>query len=113
MNEIAIVMTRGKYQEGAISGEHFVPYEEDHDGEIPDTYILLHDFLKLTNPKQTKKESEVVRKKIGFTKIWIYVKDNDDFWAHFNHKCNTCTKTCKQSSKVEIIACPSYDEIVD
>lgn len=112
MNEIAIVMKRGKYQEGAISGEHFTAYD-DHDEDIPTSYMPLHEFLRLENPKQTKKMTEVVRKKIGFTKIWIYVKDNDDFWAHYNHKCLNCTRSCKQSSKVEVIVCHRYDEIAD
>ncbi len=110
MSEQAIVMKRGKAKIGYITDNVFTP-ESDHDGEIPSSYISLHDFLILTNPNQKVKDTEEVRKAIGYTKIWIYVENNDDWWAYFNHKCNQCKKKCKQSHMVEVMVCPQFEPI--
>ena len=110
MSEQAICKKRGKTWVGTLTGTTFKPLKE-WESDKPNDYIRLHDFLLLTNPKQTKKQSEESRKEIGWTEVYIYVADNGDYWAYTNHKCNTCTKKCKQSSKVEILTCPQYEEI--
>jgi hypothetical protein len=120
MSERAIVVKRGQAWAGILDGTTFVPemnttawkfQDASLKEELEKGYISLHEFLRLTNPRQTKKESEACRKEIGYTQVYIYVEDNDDFWAYTNHKCNTCKRECKQSSKVEVVSCPQYEEI--
>ena len=84
-------------------------------GEIlpPEGYIPMFEYLRLTYPKITKKVVKYAMSSVGYTSMFVYVEDNDDFWAYTNHKCNTCTKSCKQSSKVEVVTCPQYEEIED
>ena len=108
--ESVIVTKRNKAWIGELDGLTVVKGVEVEGTVPPDGYIPLHEFLRLTNPKQTLKQTSEVRKKIGFTQIFVYIEDNDDYWAYTNHKCNTCLKKCKQSSKVEILVCPQYEE---
>lgn len=110
MREKAIVTKRWKSWIGTIHDNEFIWQAEWLD-ELPDNYISLHEFLQLTNPKQTKKQSEKTRREIGYTKVFIYVEDNDEYWAYINHKCRTCKRKCKQSSKVEVVSCPQYEDI--
>ena len=86
---------------------------DTYDGDYPpqEGYIPLFEFLRLTYPKITVKHTKSLLKEISFTEMWVYVEDNDDWWAYTNHKCNTCKKSCKQSSKVEILACPQYEAV--
>lgn len=37
---------------------------------------------------------------------------NEYFWKKINKKCLTCSKKCKQSSKIQIIRCPFYEKNV-
>ena len=118
--EKAIVIKRGKAWLGYLNGTSFVTELElgserdlakQSNIDWSKDYVELHTFLKLTNPKQTKKQSEEIRKEIGYTKVFIFVEDNDDYWKYTNHKCNICKKTCKQSSKVEVVSCPQFEEL--
>ena len=36
---------------------------------------------------------------------------NETFWAKINKLCQDCTKSCKQSYKVTVCQCPSYEGI--
>lgn len=105
----AIVMKRGKWYIGTLDNTDFY-MDAAFDGDLPDGYVSLYDYLVLTNPKMTKKESEVIRKEIGYTKVFVYVTNSDDFWGYTNQKCNTCKRACKQSHKVEVCYCPTYEE---
>jgi len=96
---------------GEIEGTQCV-VQGEYTGDLPpDGYIPLFEFLRLTDPKITVKATKETLLEMGYTSFWVYVEDNDDYWAYTNHKCNTCTKKCKQSSKVELLACPQYEEI--
>jgi len=84
---------------------------EEFEGDIPEGFIPLFEFLQLTYPKITVKKVKELMKEVAFTQIYVQVEDIDDYWAYTNHKCNTCTKKCKQSSKVEVVSCPQYEEM--
>lgn len=85
---------------------------KQYEGDFPPKgYLNLYDFLRLTYPKLTKKQYKDRLKEIKATEAYAYTEDCDDFWAYTNHKCNTCQRKCKQSSKVEIVSCPQYEAV--
>ncbi len=106
----AIVIKRGKAEIGTIENDVFIS-EGGYSGDIPEGYKPFFDFLRLSYPDVTKKQSEEVRKRIGYTKIYIYLENHDKYWAYYNHKCMMCQSSCKQSSMVEVMSCPQYKEI--
>jgi hypothetical protein len=52
----------------------------------------------IDQPQDSKDEEKAVE---NFEKWW---------WKEFNKVCITCTKDCKQSSQVVLVACPSYQK---
>jgi hypothetical protein len=86
---------------------------EEFIGDIPEGYVTLHEFFKLHKTKgmPSKKHVKALMKECTLSEIWVEIEGNDDFWAYYNHKCNTCKRTCKQSHKVELVSCPQYEPI--
>jgi len=111
MNKTAIAIKGKRAWVGILNDTSFTPESEiDTKTYSMEGYVPLLDYLRQIDPKITKKESEEFRKTIGYTKILVFMSETDNFWAYYNHKCLSCTKKCKQSSKVEVCFCPLYVE---
>jgi hypothetical protein len=78
-------------------------------------YVNINTFFKKKgyNEEYLKKVFE----KNGFDSVYVLPMTtelsskthNEYFWKKINKKCLTCTKDCKQSSKIQIIRCPFYE----
>jgi hypothetical protein len=113
-----IVRIKSKWYIGTLEDFNFI--EEKKIKKLSDIdnykkYINLSVFSKKIqiNENYIKKVSE----KYKFDSIYILPSSlkvssntyNEYFWKEINKKCLSCTKDCKQSSKIQIIRCPSYE----
>ena len=123
-----VIARKGKkYWIGKVKRGVFHPTEELNSLQTLDKlgikYVTLVEYAKIIGSGLTQKELVDVRKKTGYTEIWVMDKEppkpknhniTDVQWERWyfryvNQLCQTCEKDCKQSSRVDIF-CPSYKE---
>lgn len=99
-------------EDGSLAAIDILGFKE-YKGEYPPKgYMPVYEFFKITHSHApTKSRLKELLKTVKVTEMYVFVEDDDDFWAYFNHKCNTCKRKCKQSHKVEIVSCPQYEAI--
>lgn len=121
-----VIARKGKkYWIGKVKRMKFVPEEELNSLETLDKlgirYITLYEYAKIIGLGLTKTEVDDLRKKIGYTEIWVYDElphknrnINDAawerwFWRFVNPLCKDCVRECKQSSRVSLY-CPKFEK---
>jgi hypothetical protein len=126
-----VIVRRGsKYWIGKVKRMIFEPTEELKSLEVLDKlgirYITLYDYTFLIGEDLTKKEIDEIRKKIGYTEVWVIDSEppkpnkskdiSDTTWERWYFKftniiCKKCKRTCKQSSRVYVENCPLFEKI--
>ena len=125
-----VIARKGKkFWIGRIKRGKFYPNEDLKSLEILDKlkikYVTMQEYAKIVGLNLTIKEIDIIRKKTGYTEIWVMdqeppkvnkhmnVSDKqwDRWYFRFIHPmCKKCKRDCKQSSRVDLI-CPAFDEI--
>jgi hypothetical protein len=116
----AVVRRKNKWYTGKISKGRFYKSQEIKrlsDVENVSDYVTLKRFLK------KYKDNPLVVRSLGLDKLKadsVYIldtseKDADSFernwWSKLNSKCIKCSKECKQSSKIDLLKCPDFEEV--
>lgn len=124
-----VIARKGKkFWIGRIKRGVFYPNEELKSLDILDKlnlkYVTLAEYAKIVGQNLTLKELDVIRKKTGYTEIWVMdqpppkVNKNmdvnnttwDRWYFRFLHPlCQKCVFECKQSSRCDVI-CPKFKE---
>lgn len=122
-----VIARKGKkYWIGRVKRGKFYPNEDLNSLETLDKlglkYVTLVEYARILGLTLTTKELNEVRKKTGYTEIWVMDQEspkpgknrdvNNKTWERWYFRfihplCQSCNKECKQSSRVDVI-CPSY-----
>jgi len=113
-----VVKKDGKWFAGYLDGYKFTPNKEVKklsDVKEVTSYKTLKKYLKDTNKSLTI--IPLILEKTELESIYILNKpinpSDEEFenywWEEYNSMCKICKKDCKQSSKVIIEKCPSYE----
>ncbi len=125
-----VIVRRGKkYWIGSVKRMKFIKEEDLISLDILDKlelrYIPLEEYVKISGYDATKKIVNELRKKIGYTEIWVFdpllvvnkttknipEKKWLSYWyKNINVRCQKCVHECKQSSRVTLLSCPTYKE---
>lgn len=124
-----VIARKGKkYWIGKVKRGKFYPNEDLNSLDTLDKlgikYVTLTKYAKIIGLSLTSKELDDIRKKTGYTEIWVIDREPpkanksgeiaDKQWERWYFRflhplCQTCVYECKQSSRVDLI-CPKYKE---
>ena len=124
-----VIARKGKkYWVGRIKRGTFYPDREIESLKELDSsgkkYVTLKEYSVILGLNLINKKLDDIRKKTGYTELWVMdqpppktsktndIKDTtwNRWYFRFLHSlCQSCVKTCKQSSRVDVV-CPSYEK---